>query len=106
MVELELSRDQIVTLAQAIEEFRDESSGPHLDINRHDANQLRKLLHAAGDRFVLYALEDSQSLARAASAVVEAIPRVDRIGEAGDIGELDEALIDLIAALKPFEDPQ
>lgn len=47
------TRDDLVMLADAIEEFRDEYSGPHLDANRARANEIRELLRGADDEWRL-----------------------------------------------------
>lgn len=49
---MKLTREDIVTLVQAIEEFRDEYAGPHHDANRAFAERLNEVLRtAAGDEF-------------------------------------------------------
>lgn len=50
---LRLTRDDLVTLAAAVEEFRDEYSGPHLQQGREEAEQIRSLLGGSGDEWVL-----------------------------------------------------
>lgn len=106
MSEATISRDELVTIAQAVEEFRDESSGPHLDLNRELANRLRAVLAASGDEFVVAPGESELAAAiRRAGEAVERAVRQNREGlrvsPAGvALGEI-ERLLRLVAPGDP-----
>ena len=48
-----LDRDEIVLIAEAVEEFREDISGPHNEENRALAERLRTILGSPGDVFTL-----------------------------------------------------
>lgn len=58
---MKLSREEVNLIAQAVEEFRDESGGPHIARNRADAERIRRVLRESkGNTFELRALDEEQ----------------------------------------------
>ena len=54
----EFTRDEVVTMAMAVEEFRSEFSGPHIDDNRDLSHRIQAVLREAGNRFEIRPLPD------------------------------------------------